>query len=216
MGYISPTLAVRDIKKTIDFYTNSLGFKVGMAFPGVENPEYADLSRDGMVLMFLPADNIGIGDDEKLGVGVNLYMQIDGDINEYYDKLRKGGVKITVDIKDEPFGIRDFTVEDIDGYQLTFNQILSAGDTCESCVVPMTANCQSCGMPMSSPENFGGGDTENKYCVNCCLPDGSLKSYEEVLEGMAGFMMQSRNMDRATAVSAAREYLAIMPAWSGR
>jgi len=31
-------------------------------------------------------------------------------------------VKIVADMKDEPFGIRDFTIEDIDGYQLTFNR----------------------------------------------------------------------------------------------
>ena len=121
MGYLSPTLAVRNMKKTIDFYTQKLGFTLGMSFPSLESPEYADLSKDGMVLMFLPTLNLGIGNDEKLGTGVNLYMQIDGNIDEYYDELRKHGVKITVDIKDEPFGIRDFTIEDIDGYQLTFN-----------------------------------------------------------------------------------------------
>ena len=123
MGYISPTLAVRNMKKTIDFYQNSLGFKMGMAFPDINNPQYADLSKDGMILMFIPAENIGIGSEEKLGTGVNLYMQIDGDIDEYYEELKGKGVKITVEIKDEPFGIRDFTVEDVDGYQLTFNQV---------------------------------------------------------------------------------------------
>jgi uncharacterized glyoxalase superfamily protein PhnB len=124
MGYISPTLAVRNMKKTIDFYTKSLGFKPGMTFPSPDNPEYADLSKDGMVLMFIPAANLGIGSKEKLGTGVNLYMQIDGNIDEYYDKLKKRGVKIAVEIKDEPFGIRDFTIEDVDGYKLTFNQAL--------------------------------------------------------------------------------------------
>lgn len=122
MGYISPTLAVRNMKQTIEFYKNSLGFKMGMAFPDADNPEYADLSKDGMVLMFIPAENIGIGSEEKLGVGVNIYMQIDGDIDEYYNELKDKGVKIVVDIKDEMYGIRDFTVEDIDGYKLTFNQ----------------------------------------------------------------------------------------------
>ena len=121
MGYLSPTLAVRNMKKTIDFYTQKLGFTLGMTFPSQENPEYADLSKDGMVLMFLPTANVGIGSDEKLGTGVNLYMQIDGNIDEYYDELRKHSVKIVMDIKDELFGIRDFTIEDIDGYQLTFN-----------------------------------------------------------------------------------------------
>jgi uncharacterized glyoxalase superfamily protein PhnB len=124
MGYLSPTLAVRNMKKTIDFYTKSLGFKLGMCFPTPDNPEYADLSKDGMVLMFIPTANVGIGGQEKLGVGVNLYLQIDGDIDKYYNELKQKGVKIAADIKTEPFGIRDFTVEDIDGYKLTFNQTL--------------------------------------------------------------------------------------------
>ena len=122
MGYISPMLAVRNMKQTIEFYKISLGFKMGMAFPDVGNPEYIDLSKDGMVLMFIPVENVGIGKEERLGVGVNIYMQIDGDIDEYYNELKNKDVNIVVDIKDEPYGIRDFTVEDIDGYKLTFNQ----------------------------------------------------------------------------------------------
>jgi len=122
MGYISPMLAIRNMKQTIEFYKNSLGFKIGMAFPDTDNPEYADLSKDAMVLMFIPAENLGIGKEEKLGVGMNIYMQIDGDIDEYYNELKNKGVNIVVGIKDEPYGIRDFTVEDIDGYKLTFNQ----------------------------------------------------------------------------------------------
>jgi uncharacterized glyoxalase superfamily protein PhnB len=121
MGCISPMLAVRNMKQSIEFYKNSLGFKMGMAFPDADNPEYTDLSKDGMVLMFIPVENVGVGKVERLGIGVNIYMQIDGDIDEYYNELKNKGVKIVVDIKDEPYGIRDFTVEDIDGYKLTFN-----------------------------------------------------------------------------------------------
>jgi uncharacterized glyoxalase superfamily protein PhnB len=123
MGYISPTLAVRNMIQTIQFYRDSLGFKMGMTFPNADNPEYADFSKDGMALMFIPAENIGINGDEKLGMGVNLYMQIDGDIDKYYNELKDKNVKIVVDIKDEPYGVRDFTVEDTDGYKLTFNQV---------------------------------------------------------------------------------------------
>ena len=216
MGYLSPTLAVRDMKKTIEFYKNSLGFKVGMCFPTVDNPEYADLSKDGMVLMFVPAANLGISDDDKYGTGVNLYMQIDGDIDEYYDELKKNGVKITEDIKDEPYNIRDFTIEDIDGYLLTFNQTLQPAGACECCETTMVTNCQSCGMPMVKPGDFGGEDSENKYCVHCCYPDGSLRSYEEALEGITNFMMKMQNVDRETAEKVAREYMSQMPAWSGK
>ncbi len=82
MSCISPTLAVKDMKQTIEYYRDSLGFKIGMAFPNAGNPEHADLSKNGMVFMFLPVENVGIGRAEKLGVGVNIYMQIDGDIDK--------------------------------------------------------------------------------------------------------------------------------------
>ena len=124
MGYLSPTMALRDMSKTIAFYRDSLGFELGMTFPDADSPEYADLSKDGMVLMFIPAKNCGIDHSEKLGMGVNFYMEIDVDIDQYYADLKGKGVNITIDIKDEPFGIRDFTVEDPDGYLLTFNKRL--------------------------------------------------------------------------------------------
>jgi len=203
MGVISPLLAVRNMKETIEFYRNSLGFKVGMCFPDANNPEYADISKDGMVLMLIPAKNHGISHEEKFGVGVYLYMQIDGDIDEYYQELKKKGVKIAVDIKDEPYGVRDFTIEDVDGYKLTFNQVSKTAK-----------NCLSCGMPMTKPEDFGGGNPANLYCVHCSNPDGSLKNREEVFEGMVSFMMMSQNMDRKAAESAAKDYMSKMPAWS--
>jgi uncharacterized glyoxalase superfamily protein PhnB len=178
---------------------------MGMVFPDADNPEYADLSKDGMVLMFIPTKNISIGSREKLGVGVNIYMQIDGDIDEYYNELKNKGVKIADDIKDEPYGIRDFTVEDIDGYKLTFNQVSKA-----------VKSCMSCGMPMTKPEDFGGGNLENICCVYCSNPDGSLKSYKEVFEGMVNFMVSSQKMDRKTAESTVKERMSSMPAWSGK
>jgi len=202
MGILSPLLAARNVKETIEFYTKSLGFKMGMAFPDASNPEYVDLAKDGMVLMFIPAADHGISREERLGVGVYLYMEIDGDIDEYYDELKKRGVKIAVDIKDEPYGVRDFTVEDIDGYKLVFNQITAK-------------NCMSCGMPMAKLEDFGGGNPANIYCVHCSNPDGSLKSYDEALKGMVNFMVMTQNMDRETAEKAAKEHMSKMPAWSG-
>ena len=203
MGNLSPLLAARNMKETIEFYKNSLGFKMGMAFPDANNPEYVDLAKDGMVLMFIPAESHGISSEEKLGIGVYLYLQIDGDIDEYYEELKKKEVRIAVDIKDEPFGVRDFTIEDPNGYKLTFNQVTAK-------------NCMSCGMPMTKLEDMGGGNPANIYCVHCCHPDGSLKSYEEVYKGMVNFMMMSQNMERETAEKATREHMAKMPAWEGR
>ncbi|MEA3324325.1 MAG: hypothetical protein U9Q37_04205 [Euryarchaeota archaeon] len=85
MGTLSPLLAVRDMLTTIGFYRNSLGFTMGMAFPDTDNPQYADLSKDGMSLMSTTTESIGIGSNEKLGTGVDVYPNIDSDIDEYYN-----------------------------------------------------------------------------------------------------------------------------------
>jgi uncharacterized glyoxalase superfamily protein PhnB len=204
MGVISPLMAVRDMKQTIDFYRNSLGFKVGMMFPDANKPEYADLSKDDMVLMIIPVESMGIGHREKLGTGINLYLQIDDDIDEYYHELKNKKVKVVTEVKDEPWGSRDFTVADINGYLLTFSQVSKTSKI-----------CMSCGMPLAKPEDFGGGNPESLYCVHCSKPDGSLKSYEEVFAGMTNFMMTNQNMNKETAEQAAKEYLAKMPAWGG-
>ncbi len=204
MGVISPLIAVRDMKQTIDFYQTKLGFKVGMMFPDASKPEYADLSKDGMVLMIIPAENMGISPKEKLGTGVNLYLQIDGDIDEYYRELKQKKVKIVTEVKDEPWGSRDFTVADSNGYILIFSQVSQASKT-----------CLSCGMPLAKSEDFSGGNPENLYCVHCSNPNGSLKSYGEVFAGMTNFMIKTQNMDKKTAEQAAKDYLAKMPGWGG-
>ena len=66
------------------------------------------------------------------------------------------------------------------------------------------------------PEDFGGQNPDNLYCVHCSNPDGSLKSYDEVLKGMVVFMVNTQHMDEKSAGVAAREYLAKMPAWSSQ
>ncbi|MEA3324324.1 MAG: zinc ribbon domain-containing protein [Euryarchaeota archaeon] len=116
--------------------------------------------------------------------------------------MKSKNVRIVVEIKDEPFGIRDFTVEDTDGYKLTFNQ--PSGNV---------RKCMSCGMHIMKPGDFGGGSTDNLFCAHCTTQDGSLRSYGEVPEGMMGFMMMTQKMDRSTAEGAARGHMSRMPAW---
>lgn len=204
MGTISPMLCVRNMKESIQFYQDVLGFKLGMVFPDVERAEYADLQKDGMSIMLVPARSEGINSRARLGTGVYIYMRLDGDVDSYRDHLKKRGVKITYDIKDEPYGIRDFTIEDNSGYSLVFNQVSK-----------VERICMSCGMPMARAEDFGGGNTGNMYCVHCTDTAGRLKSRAEVFEGMVGFMMASRMLERKPAEVAAKEYMDKMPAWSG-
>ena len=73
--------------------------------------------------------------------------------------------------------------------------------------------CESCGMPMRESAEFGGGRTDNSYCVHCTDAEGNLKSYDQALEGMAQFMVRTNGLAEAEARKAAKEYMAGMPAW---
>ncbi len=73
--------------------------------------------------------------------------------------------------------------------------------------------CESCSMPMTKPGDFGGGDTENKYCAHCTYPDGQLKSYDDMLAGMTQFIIGRMDLHEAEARKMAVENLSKMPAW---
>lgn len=76
-------------------------------------------------------------------------------------------------------------------------------------------SCISCGMPLNEPADFAQGDTSKDYCLYCARPDGSMKSYEEELEGMTNFIVSTQGLDANVARSAAQRAMAKLPAWQG-
>ncbi|MEW5814908.1 MAG: zinc ribbon domain-containing protein [Spirochaetota bacterium] len=73
--------------------------------------------------------------------------------------------------------------------------------------------CESCGMPMRKKGEFGGGRTDNKYCVYCTDKKGNLKTYPDVLEGLKNFIISRMGIREDEALNIARENLSKMPAW---
>ncbi len=80
----------------------------------------------------------------------------------------------------------------------------------------MEKRCISCGMPLRKRQDYPLGDTTKDYCVHCARPDGTLKSYREALEGMAGFIVKTQGLDETAAREAARRMMATMPAWKAQ
>ena len=50
-------------------------------------------------------------------------------------------------------------------------------------------HCKACGYPMLKPEDFGGGDEKNDWCRNCTNQDGTHKTFDELVENMANFLL---------------------------
>jgi PhnB protein len=142
MARILPLLVVDDIAQSMDYYEKTLGFKKTMSMPG-EGGEimHGEVQiTDDITLMFSPGrmqaqtDAVGRLLDEKLsqagaakgaakGAGVVLYFDLGGqDIDKYYDDVKRAGAKVIEEIKDQFWGDRNFTIEDKDGYLLTFSK----------------------------------------------------------------------------------------------
>ncbi len=76
-------------------------------------------------------------------------------------------------------------------------------------------NCISCGMPMKTPSEFAMNDTAKDYCAHCARPDGSMKSFEEQKESLAGFVVKTQGLDKTVAVKTAESMMRKLPAWAG-
>lgn len=74
-------------------------------------------------------------------------------------------------------------------------------------------NCIACGMPMQKIAEFAMGDPTKTFCVHCARPDGSMQSFEEKRESMAGFIIKTQGFDRTAALQAAENMMRKLPAW---
>lgn len=70
--------------------------------------------------------------------------------------------------------------------------------------------CHSCGMPLSAPDAQGPSD---KYCKYCTDGEGNLKSWEEAVAGLAGYLDSWQHVGAEESRKRAVRYLTAMPAW---
>lgn len=114
------TLAVRDVRAAAEFYTSNLGFTV--AFYNNDPPTFACVNL-GRVQIFLSEGTPAPG-------GCSVYFVV-GDADELYAFHRANGVEITEEIRDRPYGLRDYSIRDLDGYSLNFGHRLPDNVECE-------------------------------------------------------------------------------------
>ncbi len=102
-------LAVPDILAATNFYATKLGFNV--AFTWGEPPSYAGVNI-GNVQIFL---NRG----EANPKGIEVYFVV-GNADELCEFQRANGVQVVVEPGDREYGLRDYRVRDLNGYELSF------------------------------------------------------------------------------------------------
>jgi predicted enzyme related to lactoylglutathione lyase len=105
----TPELPVEDVERAQRHYRDALGFEIGWLSP---EGEIGAVSRDGVAIFFRrrlrpfePA----------------VHWVFAADIDSAHEELRSRGARIVEPPARKPWGLRQFTVEDVDGNRFYFH-----------------------------------------------------------------------------------------------
>lgn len=112
-----PAFTVANLEKTIAWYRDVLGFVVVEEYRQADKLVGANL-RAGSVDFMFGQDDFAKGADRVKGVGFRLYCVSAQDIDRIADAVKQRGGRLLSEPTDQPWGARDFSVEDPDGYKI--------------------------------------------------------------------------------------------------
>ena len=125
---VSPILGVQNVRQAAEYYRDVLGFSLdpeqGVFQPTQEEPGgvYAIVKRPEAWIHFqirrgeLPAR-------KRAGFERDVYIYVHG-LDALHDDLMQRGANIVAGPQMTGYGIREIEVEDLNGYRLTFGEML--------------------------------------------------------------------------------------------
>ncbi len=121
MSVIQPLLSVRDVPASLAFYTEQLGFiPDGTPLPGKDGrPVFAGVKHGETTIYLDNTEYADLPPDTPLGIGVDLFIGVNGDIDALYARLQAAQVTIVRDLQEEFWGDKRFVIQDPDGYRLS-------------------------------------------------------------------------------------------------
>lgn len=120
MKSVSPNIFVKDINETINFY-KQLGFSLTTTVPEEGDYIFAMMTCGNVIFMFQTFESLGNdlpNVSRQSGGSLLLYIQVN-EIRKFFDQI-KGKVKVVKGLEKTFYGATEFTIEDNNGYLLTF------------------------------------------------------------------------------------------------
>lgn len=112
-------LFVEDVKRSIEFYTDVLGF-IELS----RGPDYHSVQRDGIIIGIEPASGLSKNHyfrpevtHSRKGIGVEIVFEVD-DITTEYKKVQASGYRVAEKLTKREWGLTDFRIADPDGYYI--------------------------------------------------------------------------------------------------
>jgi uncharacterized glyoxalase superfamily protein PhnB len=109
IGQPVPELPVVDVERAQQYYRDTLGFEVGWLYPG---KEIGSASRGEVAIFFRR---------RKPPFEPVVHWVYAGDVDATYEELKSSGANIVEPLEKKPWGLRQFTVDDLDGNRFYFH-----------------------------------------------------------------------------------------------
>jgi len=124
---LCPVFLSQDIRKTVQFYTEKLGFKSAKHYDKVES--FATIYRDEIEFVIVQALHGEVmSNSRRHGAGNDAYINtatVEG-IDPIYREFKEQGVKMLSEPHMTAYGSYEFAFEDIDGRQIGVGRIRDA------------------------------------------------------------------------------------------
>jgi uncharacterized glyoxalase superfamily protein PhnB len=122
---VIPSIRVRDMTEALAFYRGTLEFTLDS---GGDDATNSSLTRGSAHVMIetaadLYGDRYNAAIRKRLGnpSAIDLYMEA-SDVPAFYSRLQAAGVRVVDPLARRPWGLQQFTIEDLEGNWLTFWQ----------------------------------------------------------------------------------------------
>ena len=133
MKKLSPNLMVKNVKKTVEFYKNILGFELVMAVPEAQDGILTEILEDKKIVYALVKNgnvelmvqdeknlkkDLTVFANSKIGASVSFYIEIEN-LDKFYNDIKEK-VEVVKEVSITWYGMKEFYIRDNNGYILGF------------------------------------------------------------------------------------------------
>jgi uncharacterized glyoxalase superfamily protein PhnB len=119
---LTPNLVVRDVAASMEFYRSVLGFQPAITVPNQAPYVFGSVTNGSVEIFF--NDQKAVAEDypalgaKPIGGSLTLFIEVEG-IEEALAAVQKSAAKITMPLKEQFYGMREFAFEDPEGWLVT-------------------------------------------------------------------------------------------------
>jgi glyoxylase I family protein len=115
----SPSFTVNDLEKSLGWYRDVLGFDVEETWKNPDGKVMGISLKAGDVSFMIGQDDWKKGRERSKGEGFRIYCETKKSVDDLAKRIEAKGGRLDSGPTDQPWGVRDISVTDPDGFKIT-------------------------------------------------------------------------------------------------